>query len=109
MFNATILGQVFVNGVSLSAIYILVALGFTLLFGIMRVVNFAHGEFAMLGAFALFYLMKTLQWHWVFALPIGVILDAQVTATGEITVVLLNKTGGDIDLNGNLRIVVWKH
>ena len=31
MFNATILGQVFVNGVSLSAIYILVALGFTLL------------------------------------------------------------------------------
>ena len=33
MFNATILGQVFVNGVSLSAIYILVALGFTLLFG----------------------------------------------------------------------------
>ena len=58
---------------SLSAIYILVALGFTLLFGIMRVVNFAHGEFAMLGAFALFYLMKTLQWHWVFALPIGVI------------------------------------
>ena len=73
VFNATILGQVFVNGVSLSAIYILVALGFTLLFGIMRVVNFAHGEFAMLGAFALFYLMKTLQWHWVFALPIGVI------------------------------------
>ena len=42
----------------LSAIYILVALGFTLLFGIMRVVNFAHGEFAMLGAFALFHLIK---------------------------------------------------
>ena len=73
MLNATILGQVFVNGVSLSAIYILVALGFTLLFGIMRVVNFAHGEFAMLGAFALFYLMKTLEWHWAFALPVGVI------------------------------------
>ena len=36
MFNATILGQVFVNGVSLSAIYILVALGFTLLGEAMR-------------------------------------------------------------------------
>jgi len=48
MLNITILGQVLVNGISLSAIYILVALGFTLLFGIMRVVNFAHGEFAML-------------------------------------------------------------
>lgn len=73
MLNVTILGQVFVNGVSLSAIYILVALGFTLLFGIMRVVNFAHGEFAMLGAFALFHLIKDLHWPWLIALPVGVI------------------------------------
>jgi branched-chain amino acid transport system permease protein len=73
MFNATILGQVVVNGVSLSAIYILVALGFTLLFGIMRVVNFAHGEFAMLGAFALYYLMTDLKLPWLVALPLGVL------------------------------------
>jgi branched-chain amino acid transport system permease protein len=76
VFNATILGQVFVNGVSLSAIYIMVALGFTLLFGIMRVVNFAHGEFAMLGAFALFHLMKDWHWHWLIAVPAGVIAVA---------------------------------
>jgi len=50
-----------------------VALGFTLLFGIMRVVNFAHGEFAMLGAFALYYLMKDAQLPWLVALPVGVI------------------------------------
>ncbi|OZI29946.1 hypothetical protein CAL29_17810 [Bordetella genomosp. 10] len=56
MFTLPILSQVFVNGLSLSSIYILVALGFTLLFGIMRVVNFAHGAFAMLGGYALFYL-----------------------------------------------------
>jgi len=73
MFNVTILGQVFVNGVSLSAIYILVALGFTLLFGIMRVVNFAHGEFAMLGAFALYHLMHDLELPWLVALPVGVL------------------------------------
>ena len=73
MLNVTILGQVLVNGISLSAIYILVALGFTLLFGIMRVVNFAHGEFAMLGAFALYHLMKDLHWPWLIALPAGVI------------------------------------
>ena len=71
MLNITILGQVLVNGISLSAIYILVALGFTLLFGIMRVVNFAHGEFAMLGAFALYHLMKDLHWPWLIALPVG--------------------------------------
>ena len=73
MLNITILGQVVVNGISLSAIYILVALGFTLLFGIMRVVNFAHGDFAMLGAFALYYLMKDAQLPWLVALPVGVI------------------------------------
>ena len=55
MFTLPILSQVVVNGLSLSAIYVLVALGFTLLFGIMRVVNFAHGAFAMLGGYALFY------------------------------------------------------
>jgi branched-chain amino acid transport system permease protein len=73
LLNITILGQVVVNGISLSAIYILVALGFTLLFGIMRVVNFAHGEFAMLGAFALYFLMKDAQLPWLVALPVGVI------------------------------------
>jgi branched-chain amino acid transport system permease protein len=73
MMNVTILGQVIVNGLGLSAIYILVALGFTLLFGIMRVVNFAHGEFAMLGAFALYHLMKDLHWPWLIALPSAVV------------------------------------
>ena len=58
-----VLGQIVVNGLSLSSIYILVALGFTLLFGIMRVVNFALGEFAMLGGFSLYYLYA------VFKLP----------------------------------------
>jgi branched-chain amino acid transport system permease protein len=73
VLNVTILGQVVVNGIGLSAIYILVALGFTLLFGIMRVVNFAHGEFAMLGAFALYHLMKDLEWPWLVALPAAVV------------------------------------
>jgi branched-chain amino acid transport system permease protein len=60
MFSTTILGQVFLNGLSLSAIYVLIALGFTLLFGIMKVVNFAHGAFAMLGGYALYYLYGVL-------------------------------------------------
>ena len=36
MFSATVLTQVLLNGLSLSAIYVLIALGFTLLFGIMK-------------------------------------------------------------------------
>ena len=39
-----------VNGLLGGLIYVIMALGFTLIFGIMRIVNFAHGEFYMLGA-----------------------------------------------------------
>ena len=74
--NPTIDGQMVVNGLSLSAIYILVALGFTLLFGIMRVVNFAHGEFAMLGGFALYYLYGTFTSPWLLAVVLGALLVA---------------------------------
>jgi branched-chain amino acid transport system permease protein len=77
MFSAAILGQAFVNGLSLSAIYVLVALGFTLLFGIMRVVNFAHGAFAMLGGYALFYAYGLFKLPY----PIAVIGSALVIAT----------------------------
>lgn len=48
--------QILVNGILNSFTYIIVALGFTLIFGIMRIVNFAHGEFYMFGAFALMVL-----------------------------------------------------
>jgi branched-chain amino acid transport system permease protein len=47
----TLLPQVIINGVTLGTNYILMALGFTLIFGVLRIVNFAHGEFYMLGAF----------------------------------------------------------
>lgn len=47
--------QSLVNGVILGLLYLLMAIGFTLVFGIMRVVNFAHGEFYMLGAFAAYF------------------------------------------------------
>ena len=46
-----ILVQTVVNGLMVGMIYVLMAIGFTMVFGIMRVVNFAHGEFYMIGAF----------------------------------------------------------
>ena len=69
--NPIVLGQILINGLSLSSIYILVALGFTLLFGIMRVVNFAHGEFAMLGGFALYYLYAVFKLPWLLAIVLS--------------------------------------
>ncbi|UFW53997.1 MULTISPECIES: branched-chain amino acid ABC transporter permease [Bradyrhizobium] len=46
-----ILVQTVVNGLMVGMIYVLMAIGFTMVFGIMRIVNFAHGEFYMAGAF----------------------------------------------------------
>jgi branched-chain amino acid transport system permease protein len=53
--------RIVVNGLAISAVYILVAVGFTLIFGIMHVVNFAHGEFDMLGAYAEYFFAQKLQ------------------------------------------------
>ena len=46
-----LIGQALTNGLIIGLLYLLTAIGFTLVFGVMRVVNFAHGEFYMLGAF----------------------------------------------------------
>jgi len=45
-----------INGVTLGAMYALVALGLSLVFGVVRLVNFAHGELFMLGGYALIFL-----------------------------------------------------
>ncbi len=61
----TLLAQAALNGLVIGTMYMLMAVGFTLVFGIMRVVNFAHGEFYMLGAFAAFFTYA--EWEIPFA------------------------------------------
>jgi branched-chain amino acid transport system permease protein len=48
--------QHLVNGLSLGTIYALVALGYTMVYGVLRLINFAHGDVYMVGAFAGYYL-----------------------------------------------------
>jgi len=83
VFTLASIGQVLVNGASLSAIYVLVALGFTLLFGIMRVVNFAHGAFAMLGGYALYYFWGSFGVPYVIAVPLAAAFVAAVALIAE--------------------------
>ena len=47
--------QSFINGLAVGWIYILIAMGLSLIFGIMRILQFAHGEVYMLGAYCVFY------------------------------------------------------
>lgn len=52
--------QHLINGLSLGAIYALIALGYTMVFGVLKLINFAHGEVYMCGAFMAFYTAQAL-------------------------------------------------
>jgi branched-chain amino acid transport system permease protein len=52
--------QQLINGVTLGAIYSLIALGYTMVYGILRLINFAHGDVYMVGAFMGYYIANGL-------------------------------------------------
>ena len=65
--------QLFINGLNLGLTYVLVALGLTVIFSIMGIVNFAHGEIYMLGAFAIFIFVTSLHANFFFSLLITIL------------------------------------
>lgn len=58
--DASFLIQLMLNGLVVGVIYALVAMGLSLIFGVLEIVNFAHGEFYMLGAIGAWYLSTQL-------------------------------------------------
>src|SRR6266540_1498894 len=56
----TTLLQQIVNGLSLGSIYALIALGYTMVYGVLRLINFAHGDVYMVGAYVGYYLSRKL-------------------------------------------------
>ncbi|WP_027108182.1 branched-chain amino acid ABC transporter permease [Lacticigenium naphthae] len=52
--------QQLINGLSLGSIYALLALGYTMVYGIIKLINFAHGEIYMIGAFVGYYVINYL-------------------------------------------------
>src|SRR5438034_7185022 len=50
-FNGVVLLQQLINGISKGSIYALIALGYTMVYGIIELINFAHGDVFMLGSF----------------------------------------------------------
>ncbi len=60
----TVFLQQVLNGLSLGSIYALVALGYTMVYGVLRLINFAHGDIYMLGAFVGYYASRFLHGRW---------------------------------------------
>jgi len=76
MILTTELAQQAVNGLVMGGVYALMALGLTLIFGILDQVNFAHGELYMIGAYATFYFSDYFGGSYGFALILAMVVVA---------------------------------
>jgi len=63
----------FISGISLGSIYALIALGYTMVYGIAKMLNFAHGDVIMVGGFVAFTAMSTLHLSPLFAVLVAVV------------------------------------
>jgi branched-chain amino acid transport system permease protein len=68
--------QQLINGISLGSIYALIALGYTMVYGIIQLINFAHGDIMMVGAYIGWYCTTVLKLSFLPALIISMILSA---------------------------------
>lgn len=73
-FNVLI--QQIINGVSLGSIYALIALGYTMVYGIIKLINFAHGDIYMVGAYVSFFAVTMANMSIVPALLVSMIVTA---------------------------------
>ena len=92
--TASVLGQMF-TGFSLGSILLLAALGLAITYGLMGVINMAHGELIMIGAYATYlvqlafrhYLPGAFDWYLLAALPLSFLASALVGAAMERSVI----------------------
>ena len=71
--NAALVAQALVSGLLIGFVFALIAAGLTLIFGVMEIVNFAHGEFLMLSMYLSYFLHAALGWDPIAALPVNAV------------------------------------
>ncbi|MBP1778749.1 MAG: branched-chain amino acid transporter permease protein [candidate division NC10 bacterium] len=82
--------QIVISGLQLGFVYALIALGYTMVYGIVKLINFAHGDVFMVGSFVSFYAVTRFQLHvWPAAIFPG-LPYAVVVILGPATVILLS-------------------
>jgi branched-chain amino acid transport system permease protein len=109
--------QHLVNGTSLGSLYALIAIGYTMVYGILRLINFAHGDIFMLGAYITYYGMTytPVPWWLVFILSAvitggaGVLLEklAYKPLRGSPRITILISAIGASFLLQNLGVLVF--
>ena len=72
--STEILLQTLLSGILIGLVYALVAVGLTMIFGVMDIVNFAHGEFLMFGMYASFWMFSLYAFDPIFTLPLTALM-----------------------------------
>lgn len=80
--DATIFFQQLINGISLGSLYGLVAIGYTMVYGILRLINFAHGDLLMFAAYVAIYSISLFTFPWYVSFPLAIL------ATGLVGILL---------------------
>ena len=94
------------NALILGGTYALLGIGLTLIFGIMRVVNFTHGELYSFGAYMMFLWVMQLGVTFLLALPLAMLLGGMLGAAIEL-LLLRRLRGADIDTTMLVMIGAW--
>jgi branched-subunit amino acid ABC-type transport system permease component len=94
----TLLLQLVANGLVVGGLLGLVALGLALIFGVMRVVNFAHGEFITLGAFTTYLLVTSLGLSPLLGIPLSFVLGAAAGAVVQATIIARTTGRPELDV-----------
>lgn len=82
MSSTLIIQQIF-NGFSLGSMYALIAIGYTMVYGVLRLINFAHGDIMMVGAYACLFSMTNFSFPFIpafcfavlFSIALGISID----------------------------------
>ena len=75
--------QYLINGISLGSVYAIIALGYTMVYGIAKMLNFAHGDVIMVGAYVIFTIISTMGYPPIVGVVVAVALCTVLGITIE--------------------------
>lgn len=83
MFDMTRLLQTLMDALSLGSLYALIAIGYTMVYGVLRLINFAHGEIFMIAMYIVFYGISLFTLPWYVTFPITILVTALLGTLAE--------------------------
>ena len=93
-----------INGISLGSVYAIIALGYTMVYGIAKMLNFAHGDIIMVGGYAAFISMNSLGVNPILAVILSVVICTILTSVVTVPAVVL--AGGKLTISGETIVTV---